>query len=501
MEGSRLVGFHVTSQLPSGFVALRAGIAMSEANSLRITLTGPGGHGAMPSAQGDVIRATAELVSRLGDVASGLRYEEADCVCSAGTIHAGTAVNVVPTSARVTGTLRTFTEAQHEEALVRLQDLCDSVGDDQGVHVELEVPEHTRAVVNDAEATAVVEAEASVILGPDQVFRMPPVSPSDDVSEFLRHLPGCYFFVGGGAADGSSGMHHSPTFPSRTSPCASAPASWRAARWHWPRREPAGQTEAMTASSLFDIAGKTALVTGGSRGIGLMIAEGFVDAGVKVYISSRKADVVADVAAELSKKGTCIGIPADLATESECRRLAEEVAAREDSLDILVNNAGATWGAPLEDFDEAAFERVLALNVKGVFHLTKFLVPLLQKAGTVEEPARVINIGSIDGIQVPQLDTFSYSASKAAVHHLTRHLAKKLAPTITVNAIAPGPFESKMMAATLEAFGEQIAANAPLRRIGRPDDMAGAAIYLSSRAGAYLTGAVIPVDGGIATTR
>ena len=257
----------------------------------------------------------------------------------------------------------------------------------------------------------------------------------------------------------------------------------------------------MTASSLFDIAGKTALVTGGSRGIGLMIAEGFVDAGVKVYISSRKADVVADVAAVLSKKGTCIGIPADLATESECRRLAEEVAAREDSLDMLVNNAGATWGAPLEDFDEAAFERVLALNVKGVFHLTKFLVPLLQKAGTVEEPARVINIGSIDGIQVPALETYSYSASKAAVHHLTRHLAKMLAPTITVNAIAPGPFESKMMAATLEAFGEQIAASAPLRRIGRPDDMAGAAIYLSSRAGAYLTGAIIPVDGGIATTR
>ena len=257
----------------------------------------------------------------------------------------------------------------------------------------------------------------------------------------------------------------------------------------------------MTASSLFDIAGKTALVTGGSRGIGLMIAEGFVEAGVKVYISSRKADVVADVAAELSKKGTCIGIPADLASESECRRLADEVAAREDSLDILVNNAGATWGAPLEDFDEAAFERVLALNVKGVFHLTKFLVPLLRQAGTVEEPARVINIGSIDGIQVPALETYSYSASKAAVHHLTRHLAKKLAPTITVNAIAPGPFESKMMAATLEAFGEQIAANAPLRRIGRPDDMAGTAIYLSSRAGAYLTGAVIPVDGGIATTR
>lgn len=212
MEDARLVGFHVTSQLPTGFVALRAGIAMSEANSLRITLTGPGGHGAMPSAQGDVIRATAELVSRLGDVATGLRYDETDCVCTAGTIHAGTAVNVVPTSARVTGTLRTFTEAQHEEALVRLQDLCDQVGDDQGVHVELEVPEHTRAVVNDADVTAVVEAEASVVLGPDNVFRMPPVSPSDDVSEFLRHLPGCYFFLGGGAADGSSGTHHSPTF-------------------------------------------------------------------------------------------------------------------------------------------------------------------------------------------------------------------------------------------------------------------------------------------------
>ena len=212
MEGSRLVGFHVTSQAPSGFVGLRAGIAMSEANSLRITLTGPGGHGAMPSPHGDVIRATAELVSRLGEVAIGLQYEGADCVCSAGTIHAGTAVNVVPTSARVTGTLRTYTESQHEEALIRLQDLCDGVGDDQGVHVELEVPEHTRAVVNDAEATDLVEAAAGAVVGPDQVFRMPPVSPSDDVSEFLRHLPGCYFFVGGGAADGSSGMHHSPTF-------------------------------------------------------------------------------------------------------------------------------------------------------------------------------------------------------------------------------------------------------------------------------------------------
>jgi NAD(P)-dependent dehydrogenase (short-subunit alcohol dehydrogenase family) len=257
----------------------------------------------------------------------------------------------------------------------------------------------------------------------------------------------------------------------------------------------------VSASDLFSIAGKTALVTGGTRGIGKMIAEGFVDAGATVYISSRKADVVQEVAAELSQKGTCIGIPADLSQESECRRLADEMVAKVDALDILVNNAGATWGAPIVDYDEAAFERVLALNVKGVFHLTKFLVPLLQKAGTVDEPARVINIGSVDGISVPTLETYAYSASKAAVHQLTRHLAKRLAPAITVNAIAPGPFESKMMAATLEAFGEQIAASAPLRRIGRPDDMAGAAIYLSSRAGAYLTGAIIPVDGGIATTR
>ena len=252
-------------------------------------------------------------------------------------------------------------------------------------------------------------------------------------------------------------------------------------------------------SDLFSIAGRTALVTGGSRGIGLMIARGYVEAGARVYISSRKADVLDEVAAELSKVGECHAIAADLSTEPECRRLAEAVAARESSLDILVNNAGATWGAPLEQFDEAAWERALALNVEGVFHLTKFLLPLLGAAGTADEPARVINIGSIDGIRVPLMDNYSYSASKAAVHMLTRHLAKRLAPEITVNAIAPGPFESKMMAATLEAFGEQIAAGTPLKRIGRPDDMAGAAIYLASRAGAYLTGAVIPVDGGIAS--
>jgi len=254
-------------------------------------------------------------------------------------------------------------------------------------------------------------------------------------------------------------------------------------------------------SDLFSITGKTAVVTGGSRGIGLMIARGFVEAGAKVYISSRKAEVCDEVAAELSKLGECVALPADLSTEAECRRLADEIAARERQLDILVNNAGATWGVPLEQHDDASWDRVIDINVKGVFHLTKFLLPLLQAAGTADDPARVINVGSIDGIHVPILETYSYSSSKAAVHQLTRHLAKQLAPTVTVNAIAPGPFESKMMAATLDAFGDQIARDAPMKRIGRPDDMAGTAIFLSSRAASYITGAVLPVDGGIATCK
>ena len=250
---------------------------------------------------------------------------------------------------------------------------------------------------------------------------------------------------------------------------------------------------------LFDVSGKVVLVTGGSRGIGEMIARGFVDAGAKVYISSRKADVCEQLAAELSQFGECIAIAANLSLESECQRLASEIAAREDHLDVLVNNAGATWGAPMAEYDEAAFERVLALNVKGVFHLTKFLRPLLDAAGTPDSPARVINIGSIDGIHVPIMESYAYSASKAAVHQLTRHLARFLAPAVTVNAIAPGPFESKMMAATLDAFGEAIAAGAPMKRIGRPSDMAGTAIFLASPAASYITGAIIPVDGGIAT--
>ena len=212
MEASRLVGFHVTSVLPTGLVAVRSGVTMSEAHSLRITLTGPGGHGAMPTGQGDVVRATAELVGRLDEVADGLRFEETACVCSAGTLRAGTAVNVVPTSALVTGTLRTFTADQREQAIARLRALCAAVADAQGVEVDLALPEHTPAVVNDPAVTTVVEEEARAALGADHVFRMPPAAPSDDVSEFLNHLPGSYFFVGGGSADGSSGTHHCPTF-------------------------------------------------------------------------------------------------------------------------------------------------------------------------------------------------------------------------------------------------------------------------------------------------
>lgn len=257
----------------------------------------------------------------------------------------------------------------------------------------------------------------------------------------------------------------------------------------------------MSIADLFSIEGKTAVVTGGSSGIGKMIARGYVEAGAEVIISSRKADVCADVAGELSEIGRCRAAPHDLSTEDGCRALAEEVGESVDAVHILVNNAGANWGVPLVEHDTASWNRVLDLNVQGVFHTTKFFLPLLEAAATDDDPARVINIGSIDGIQVPLFETYSYSASKAAVHQLTRHLAKHLAPRITVNAVAPGPFESKMMRATLDAAGEQIAASAPLGRIGRSEDMAGVAIYLAAPASSYVTGAVIPVDGGIATCK
>lgn len=250
--------------------------------------------------------------------------------------------------------------------------------------------------------------------------------------------------------------------------------------------------------NLFSVEGKVAVVTGGSRGIGLMIARGFVENGARVYISSRKADVCDQVAAELSQAGTCVSVPADLSTEAGAQALTAAVAAREPAVHVLVNNAGANWGAPLAEYPDAAWDKVLALNVKGVFHLTRAMLDLLTRGARPGDPARVINIGSIDGLRVPVLETYAYSASKAAVHHLTRVLAVQLAPrNITVNAIAPGPFESKMMAQTLRNFRDAIIAACPLGRIGEPEDMAGAALFLASRAGAYCTGTVIPVDGGI----
>ena len=255
-------------------------------------------------------------------------------------------------------------------------------------------------------------------------------------------------------------------------------------------------------NDLFSIKGKTALVTGGSRGIGLMIARGYVEAGAKVYVASRKKQACDETAAELDAAGpgSCLSLPGDISTEEGVKALAAELSRREDRLDILVNNAGTNWGAPLADYGDDAFQKVLATNVKSVFNLTRELLPLLRKAATKDDPARVINIGSIDGLHVPALETYAYSASKAAVHHLTRTLAKSLASdNITVNAVAPGPFQSKMMKETLERFGDMIVAQVPRGRIGEPEDMAGVAVFLASRAGAYITGAVIPVDGGTST--
>ena len=256
-----------------------------------------------------------------------------------------------------------------------------------------------------------------------------------------------------------------------------------------------------THADLFSLSGKYALVTGGTRGIGMMVARGLLQAGARVVISSRKPDACEQARERLSEFGDVQAITADLSSHDECRRLADLVTADTDALDILVNNAGATWGEPLETFPDSAWDKVIDLNLKSPFWLVQELLPALRTAGTADDPARIINVGSIDGIHVPRLPVYSYASAKAGLHQLTRMLAREFGPQhVTVNAVAPGPFPSKMMAATLDAFGEEIAASAPLGRIGRDDDMAGIAVFLASRAGAYLTGTVIPVDGGIATT-
>lgn len=253
-------------------------------------------------------------------------------------------------------------------------------------------------------------------------------------------------------------------------------------------------------STLFSLRGKVALVTGGSRGIGYMIARGLLAAGAKVYITARKADACARAAEDLRRLGPCVAQPADVASTEGLEALARSVEQRESALHVLVNNAGATWGAPLEEYPDTAFDKLLDVNVKAVFALTVRMLPLLRAAASDDDPARVINVGSVDGLSVPVQETYAYSASKAAVHMLTRHLAMRLAAErITVNAMAPGPFDSKMMAFLLDdpTSRDMIARHVPLGRIGRPDDVAGLAIFLASRAGAYLTGTVIPVDGGL----
>ena len=255
----------------------------------------------------------------------------------------------------------------------------------------------------------------------------------------------------------------------------------------------------MDTTNLFSLKGRTALITGGSRGIGKMIAEGFVAQGARVYISSRKADVCDQTAAELSRGGgSCISLPMDVSTLDGARALAKAYAAREPALDILVNNAGAAWLAGFDDFPEKGWDKVMDLNVKSPFFLTQALAAPLRASARPDRPAKVINIASIDGIYLTPIETYSYAASKSALIQLTRLMAARLARDhIVVSAIAPGPFPSDMNVQARDHEAET-AARVPVKRIGTDLDMAGAAIFLASRAGDYVVGAVVTVDGGIA---
>ncbi len=256
----------------------------------------------------------------------------------------------------------------------------------------------------------------------------------------------------------------------------------------------------MDVQALFSVEGKVAVVTGGSRGIGYMIATGLLSSGAKVYITSRKAPVCDAAAEELSEFGECISLPADLSTTEGIASFTSAFAEREDKLHILCNNAGANWVAPLGEMPESGFDKVIDINLKSPFFITQSLLPQLKAAGIAEDPARVIMTGSINGIAVPGIiDNFSYSASKAGVHMLARHVGHRLAKDhVTVNSIAPGPFESQMMAAALDGDGRKLVESmVPMGRIGSPEDMAGTVLFLSSRAGAFINGVTIPVDGGI----
>ena len=251
---------------------------------------------------------------------------------------------------------------------------------------------------------------------------------------------------------------------------------------------------------LFSLEGRCALITGGSRGIGRMIAAGFLAQGARVYISSRKADACAQTAAELSAEGPCVSLPADVSTLEGARALVKAYAARESKLDILVNNAGAAWGAPFDEFPEKGWDKVVDLNLKMPFFLTQAFAGLLRKSAE-GAPAKVINIASIDGISVNMQETYSYAASKAGLIHLTRRMALRLIKdNIVVSAIAPGAFASEMNKDARDRAAE-VVKRIPAGRIGRDEDMAGAAIYLASRAGDYVVGETLVVDGGVTHAR
>ena len=255
-------------------------------------------------------------------------------------------------------------------------------------------------------------------------------------------------------------------------------------------------------NELFSVAGKSVLVTGGSRGIGLAIAKGFVTAGARVYICSRNADACESTAHDLRRLGSCTGLTCNVASREDRQELLERLASRESALNVLINNAGALWAAPLEEYPESGWNKVYDLNVKGIFFLIQQLLPMLHAAASPTDPARIVNVGSANAIRIPTHETYAYVSSKAALHHLTRHLAGQLASNhITANVIAPGLFPSQMLRDDIERRGlDQVVAPVPLKRLANDDDMAAAAIYLASKAGAYLTGAVLSVDGGLATT-